>query len=591
MDNFKSYEFTFLYLINKCILLFKYINNTYQKEILHNIKLFINKLEEIFSNADFKDNEEKKNKILEILINYFENLIDIKIYNLLNCNDKNDIINEIEKKALIICENNEKNKNLKLTKLKQKEISSETIPYYDPSDLKYKNNTINEINLHKDDESIIHKINNNLEKSEEVLRNTILKNTTFDVKDLAEFEKKINTKIKVLFNEIENNIKLSLKEYFTYTETVEYDLDKKFNTKIQTKIEQNNELIEFRINEILTEISNKESHSDLTSLNNEIHEYINTLIKDTKKNINNDIENKIKLLGNIFNENMEKIFIGLNQKIVDNESDLLTMFEEKINNINFNKNNFNIIFDKDQNEIKLYYHNDLITSTKLNIKGLIGPKGPTGNSGEKGDTPIIRKIKFTDNNKLKFIIQESQNIYEVISDDSIPLGPQGIKGEQGDPGKSIINLAWNQENVMRIDDDHRDSLIFLKSLCVGEKSHCLKDNSLSIGGAICYNNNSIAVGQNSKTLDSESIALYGTTIGKKSYSYRADNVDENTVQFGQKDKTSYNTNSFNIISKEINLECDIFKIKTNKYENNKFKELDERIILLEKKIIEILKKI
>ena len=38
-DNFKSYEFTFLYLINKCILLFKYININYQKEILYDIKI------------------------------------------------------------------------------------------------------------------------------------------------------------------------------------------------------------------------------------------------------------------------------------------------------------------------------------------------------------------------------------------------------------------------------------------------------------------------------------------------------------------------------------------------------------------------
>ena len=64
MDNFKSYEFTFLYLINKCILLFKYIDNNYQKDILHDIKNFINKLQEIFSTIDFKNNIDKKNKIL-----------------------------------------------------------------------------------------------------------------------------------------------------------------------------------------------------------------------------------------------------------------------------------------------------------------------------------------------------------------------------------------------------------------------------------------------------------------------------------------------------------------------------------------------
>jgi len=44
----KSYEFNFFFLINKCLLLFNYINNEYQKEILNEIKLFINKKKEIF---------------------------------------------------------------------------------------------------------------------------------------------------------------------------------------------------------------------------------------------------------------------------------------------------------------------------------------------------------------------------------------------------------------------------------------------------------------------------------------------------------------------------------------------------------------
>jgi hypothetical protein len=63
------------------------------------------------------------------------------------------------------------------------------------------------------------------------------------------------------------------------------------------------------------------------------------------------------------------------------------------------------------------------------------------------------------------------------------------------------------------------------------------------------------------------------------------------VQFGKKEKNSYNINSFDIISKEINIDCDIFKIRANKYENNKFKELEEKIITIEKKLMEIFKKI
>ena len=638
MDNLKSYEFIFLYLINKCILLFKYIENKYQKDILYDIKIFINKLQDVFSSSDFENNINKKNKILEILIEYFEKIIETKIYELINCPDKETVIREIEKKALYICEKNEmdsKKDNIKQNK-EENDINK-----------KFNNDTLNKINndtLNKINNNTINKFNNDIPKNDihkndipknDIHKNDIPKNNIVENKDLIDFENKINNKIKNIFYEIENNIKKSLKEYFVYTENVEYDLDKKFNEKIQNnniyienKIKEYfkndlvkdkdndklynyiNDLLKDQIKDIYFYIENIINTSPLKNINetieknNEIIDYkifelekntnykIETSNFEIKKKIVNEIENKIKLLGNIFNDNIKEIFNNLNSKILENEQDLMKIINEKImNNIDFNKNNFNITFDKENNEIQLFYYNELITSTKINIKGLIGPKGPQGNKGDSGYTPIIRRVQFTDNNKIKFIIQEHDNIYEVISENSLPQGQQGIPGERGLPGKTYMDLKWNQENVMRIDEDIKDSLVFLKSLCVGDKSHCLKDNSLAIGGAKCFQNNSFAIGVNSKTLDSESIALFGSCVGKKSYSYRADNVDENMVQFGKKEKNSYNINSFDIISKEINIDCDVFKIKTNKYENNKIKELEEKIITIEKKLMEIFKKL
>jgi hypothetical protein len=570
MDNFKSYEFTFLYLINKCILLFKYIDNTYQKEILYDIKNFINKLEEIFQNILIKNSIEKKNKIFEILIEYFQKIIHNKIYNLIIHKDKEYIIMEVEKKALSMCNNTEK---------------------------KVTNDIAND-------------------KSKKIINSILIEDTqNYTSKDLNDLEKKINNKIKLIFVEIENNIKSTLKDYFLHTECVEYDLDKKFNNKIY----DNNILIENKIKDLIEDLFKTNLLKDTICSNDEIYNYINNLINkeitdiypyldsliknniiidnqlvDLQKKTDSsliDINNKITLLEDVFNDSIQQLFNGINTKMVNNDNELISFINSKFNKNELNKNNFNIIFDKEQNEIQLYYFNELISSCKINIKGLIGPKGPQGIKGDNGEKSIIRKISFTDNNKLKFLIQESSNIYEIITEDSIPLGPPGIQGLRGEPGKSLIGLKWNQDDVMLIDQDNKDSLIFLKSLCIGEKSHCLKDNSLSIGGGVCYQNNSVAIGHNSKTLDSDSIALFGTCIGKKSFSYRADNIDENTIQFGNKEKTNYNINSFNIVSKEINLECDSFKIKTNKYENNKIKELEEKIIFLEKKITEILKKI
>jgi hypothetical protein len=628
MDNLKSYEFIFLYLINKCILLFKYIENRYQKDILYDIKLFINKLQYVFSSSDFENNINKKNKILEILIEYFEKIIETKIYKLINCPDKELIIREIEKKALYICEKNDIDNNDPI-----KQNNDDSIKQNNDDSIKQNNDDFIKKNKEEFNEKydINKKINNNLSNK---FNNDVIKNNNIsEYKDLVDFENRINNKIKNIFYEIENNIKKSLKEYFVHTEYVEYDLDKKFNEKIQnnniyienkikeyfkTDLVKDNDKIYNYINDLLKDqikdiyfyIENIINTSPLKNINetidknNEIIDYkilelekntnykIETSNFELKKKIINEIENKIKLLGNIFNENIKEIFNNLNTKILENEHDLIKIINEKItNNIEFNKNNFNIIFDKENTEIQLYYYNELITSTKINIKGLIGPKGPQGNKGDSGYTPVIRRVQFTDTNKIKFIIQENDNIYEVISDNNLPLGPQGIPGERGLPGKTYMDLKWNQENVMRIDDDIKDSLIFLKSLCVGDKSHCLKDNSLAIGGAKCFQNNSFAIGVNSKTLDSESIALFGSCVGKKSYSYRADNVDENMVQFGKKEKNNYNINSFDIISKEINIDCDIFKIRANKYENNKIKELEEKMITIEKKLMEIYKKI
>ena len=598
MDNYKSYDFTFLYLINKCILLFKYIDTSYQKEILNDIKIFINKLQELFSKADFKNSEDKKNKILEILITYFEKIIDEKIYNLIDSDEKDNIIIEVEKNALNICENNEKKNN----KLEEPPILKNYNDYISKDSYK---ETFKE---------------NNKDIFKERISKEVNKNNYSEI-SLLEFEQKINNKIKTIFSDIENNIRISLKDYFDHTKYVEYDLDKKFNAKL----ESNNILIESKIKDLFNNLLDNDSFKDSLFNNNTLVDYINKLIKyqindiysyvdtiknntsyysdygkDTtlenlnnnlKKDIADELENKIRLLGNIFNENIEKIFNNLNNKIVENEKELLILFEEKINNSNFNKYNFNIVFDKDLNTVQLFYCDEVIATTKINIKGLIGPKGPDGKKGDSGETPIIRRIRVTDDKKFKFIIQEGANLYEVISDDTIPNGPQGLKGEKGEPGKSVLDLKWNQENVMRVDDENNDSLIFTKSLCIGEKSHCIKDNSLSIAGGRCYQNNSLSLGNNAKTLDSESIALFGTCIGKKAFSYRADNVDENCVDFGKKEKNNYNINSYNINSKEINIECDSFKIKANKYENNKIKELEDRVIFLEKKIVDILKKI
>jgi hypothetical protein len=206
MDNYKSYEFTFLYLINKCILLFKYIENTEQKNILNEIKNFISKLQEIFSTNEYTNSIDKKNKILEILIDYFEKLINERIYDLINDEKKDDIISNIEHIAFTICEKKECKEKINSIDNQVNTVSKEKINVIE-TQIK----TIPKENISP------------IDNKSKILPKEI--NTDNQAKTFIEFEKKINNKIITLFNEIENNIKTSLKKYIEHTQFVEYDLD------------------------------------------------------------------------------------------------------------------------------------------------------------------------------------------------------------------------------------------------------------------------------------------------------------------------------------------------------------------------------
>ncbi len=314
---------------------------------------------------------------------------------------------------------------------------------------------------------------------------------------------------------------------------------------------------------------------------------------EVKQSIQQSFSEKIEQLTKILNNHLQQVIEQKQEEMKEtqiNEKDVVQWIDEYINVMYSKKSPFQILFDKESNDICLFYNNQLISNTKLNIKGLIGPKGPQGQKGEKGDTPIIRNIHITGDNKLKFTIQDSEKIYDVVSGNDVPKGPQGIQGERGLPGKTIVDFQWRQQDFMRYDEDQKESVVFLKSMCVGEKSICLKNDSLSVAGGTTYQTHSMALGNNSKTLGNQSIALFGSTIGNNAFAYRADNVDENSVQFGKKDKNLFNIQKTNLNSKEVLVECDVFHLNAKEISIPKMKELEEKIIQLEKKVFELSKK-
>jgi len=648
MDIFKSHEFTYLYLINKCTLLFKYINNDLQKEIISDIKKFINKLQQIFLVNDDNINETKKDKILEILIQYLEKIIEEKIYNLLNIENKDEIIKEINKKALLISQTNKKiylkdiliideNKESKEKDLKIKSIfieveknvmdildnffkNSEYI--HKDFDIKFnKNIEINNIfienklkiilkneyydKINKEIDILLNNQNKNIllyiqqndddinkkidiiKKSYSEIKNNILENNINKYNDI---NIEINNLIKNKTNEIYLNTDLVIKEYISnINNTIDIKLKDVYsdilnnkiylenkikdiindniiiNDFIKKKIDEINIYIESTIKEYIINTNNL-FEKKLIKANNDMKEYIlslDKLLKDyinNNNNINNNIIDKINNKSNEIYTYIDTIFknyILYNIKNNDNIENKLREIENK-----FDINNFNLNFDK-ENNINLYYCNNLITSTKI----------------IKDPSQIIKKINFIDN-KIKIIVSENNNIYEIESENIISNCLKTVKN------LDYTYLIWDNLDIIKINEKNNSNLIFSKSLSIGNNGMCLKENSLNIGDSICFNNNSLALGNNSKTFESESVALFGSCIGKNAFSYRSNNVNENNVQFGE----NYNIKNFNIISKEITLDCDILNIKSNNIINPKINELEKRIILLEKKISDIFKK-
>ena len=226
------------------------------------------------------------------------------------------------------------------------------------------------------------------------------------------------------------------------------------------------------------------------------------------------------------------------------------------------------------------------------MKGFLGPRGPTGNKGDKGDTPIIRKLNITEDKHLKMTIQNSTDIYDIISMEKLPVGntgPPGPIGPKGDDGKCTIDLKWNQDEVMKIKDDN--TLHILRSVSIGENGNCFKHPSISIGNSICYQPESIALGNNSKTWNSQSIAFFGSCLGKNSFSYRADNVDTDMVQFGKKDKLHYNIKEMSFHTNKFVVDSDKFIFNGKSIELDKLKDIENKILYLEEKISYIMKKI
>ena len=562
-------EINFFFKINKITHLLNHIDVYYQKEILQDIKKYNNKINSILDNQNYENEESKKKVLYNHLNKYLDTIINDQLGYLIETyhpDNKHQIFIDAEKKSIksLNLNNNQSDLNKKV----------------DNSVNKLKNNFNENVKLEYDDN-----LNTILDQKINCFFSQIKTDLLYNVQNII--DKKIEDNWSDNNTQSSNYIHKKIKKFlklFLKNDKIYNNISEQMNTELNKLYEQFNKFskqqtdLEFLIQKYI--------------INNE--EKINNIEKKVIKDINSNLEKKIILLTDIFNKTMKSSIenISSSNNNID-EIQIVKNIENKIlHNNNFSKNNFEIKFDKENNEIQLYYFKDLITSTKINIKGLIGPKGQQGVKGDKGDITIVRNIEVNPDETIKFTMQNDTSIYEINSENKIPRGIRGEKGnigEKGDPGDVNINLKWNQENVMKLNKENSNNITFLKSLSIGENSYCIKNDSMSIGNSICYGNNSIAIGNKSKTMNSNSIAFFGNTLGKNSFSYFAEDVDENCVKFGHKEHNKYNIENISLKAKQIVLDCDDLILKDNNFKNNKLIELEEKIEYLIKEI-NILKK-
>ncbi len=626
-----SIETNFILQIHKTLLSFHYLEKRNQKFVLQDIQKFIYRLTQIFQNHTTLSKEERRKKIIDILVKYLQKLNNEQIKSLIHRSDREALFRSIEKDAYDSTLKHLKKVKKNTSPIQQEEVSPSPQYSYENEDDDFEDIYIDNGVYVKEEkkewiekkreeeegneewiERLIEKIEKEMKRYEEKMIHKILECKKMISMVDEENEKKIEVGFKANMLEVEKTLKKMVYDNFSNM----YEKEKETMDKLNMTLEEMKETCEKMIFEKIDEEMKKNFE--------ELYHYLQLSIQESTKNIQKMETN----LQTKFEEKIEQFICETHDKMKENfqsmteknnsfmnwkeewdltqkreKEDLRKEFEKKLNvlsdciqsNIHefiekiqlqqfasqktIDIGIFSLDYAKEENHIHLLHNQDIISTIKLNPKGMIGPKGP---QGQIGKTPIIKNIRFTHDARVIFVIEGEEGDYELTSQERIPSGPQGPQGLKGDPGVVYTEMKLNDKNVLRVDHENLNNLIILKSLCIGENSHCLSEQSLSIGGGICYKQDSLSIGKNAKAHDQQSIALYGTTIGNNAFAYHANNVEDNCVQFGD---TMNDIEKIELHGRKIVLDARDIEIRGRVY----LKHIDDKITMLDKKIQEILK--
>ncbi len=628
----QSLETDFIFYIHKTLLSFSYLTHQHQRAILKDVQTFIHRLTLLFSNNHTIHKEEKRIKIIDILVKYLNRLNSDQIKHLIQHHEKDSLLKSIEKDAYMSTMNhldklneNKKNENtINIEEVEVEEIeiekthvddileelqeiptttvddqmmvSNDLIKFVEDEFKKYEKKMMDKIveckrNISNVDRELDRKIELRLKSNLIEIENQVKKLIRDSLTNIYQMESQTTDKMnemiiqtkesleKKMFEKMEDELKRQFEEMYSYLNSTYQDSIKNFE-KVE---EQTNSRIESRLLEYIEDMNTKfkenfriilEKNKELVQIKQDLKESIRSQVENqqgqTKEELLKDLEKKLSVFSDVFQVNFQDVIEKIHKKIKSQEESLQ----------NFDIGTYDLEYQKENHELHLRHNGQSISSIQLNIKGMIGPKGPQGIAGK---SPKIKNIRFTKDSRVLFVIEGEDGDYELESDEKIPVGPAGPQGPKGEPGITCTDFKIQEKSILRVDHENLNNLILLKSLCVGEQSHCLSEQSVAVGGAICYKPESFAIGKKSQTSDLNSIALFGSTNGKNAFAYRSQNVEDNQVKFGQ---NKNDIESFDIHSKKILLNSDEIELKGKVT----IKHYEDRLSILERRLSDLMKK-
>ncbi len=569
----------FVYLINKCSMLYIHLDIDTKKSVLDAIKEFIEKLQQTFlTNPALVSLEQsqKKEKILGALVPFLQNLTT-------NYMIEHITIYDSEKRDFII---------------KDIEISSyntarKMVPLPQPP--------INDLNLKEEKKDVAFTSSGDIkeERIKGVIKEKMdgftqkvtshIDQKVIDLYDEIQryFEKKFameSEKIGVELSKAKGTVEKGLVDHREYSRKYMDQISQMIREEIAEYVESRNDaFVEENYGRVRDEIRDK-VEMDLESM------------------VKSEISAKVEKLTHILNKNLEASI----KKASDMTQEQIESFvENKIHEYEYMIKNtpLTLSYDKSTHTLHLIHSQEgmILSSIQLPVvagpAGPAGPMGPMGPAGPHGLTPVLKNLDITKDGHISVLVQDGQGTYELKSLNRLPMPAQTpvqvapiqahvqpqiqaqAQTQVIEKRISVQEINFDREHVMRLDSQNENTLIILKSLSVGENSHCIKPNSVAIGGATCFQENSLALGPKAQSIAKNSVALYGSTSGENAFAYRSTNVPSNQVVWGDAGSNGYNIQKIVLNAEHIHLNSN--NIRISAYEE-KIRSMESKIEQLEK---------